>query len=312
MLQCNNAVVASDGDPPQETLGPGHPSGPFFARRPRFVAPFPDGLRWPRHSPVGTRTNMGAQAPGQPLRLAGAAAMTLVADAATRLLPLWRTMVGLARGRRGLRAARRLNDRREAMLDALVARLGWTREHLPATDGWAGTPGLLLTLVDEVEARRPRLVVEFGSGLSTLVLSRALALHAPGARLISFDHEAGFAAMTRRRLAALGLSAEVRHAPLAENPALGVKGQWYDHGPLPDGIDLLLIDGPPAWLKEGARAAAGPAALPQLARGGVVLLDDADRPGERANARAWAAAFPDIAWRRIGRAKGILRGERLG
>ncbi|MFN3287105.1 MAG: class I SAM-dependent methyltransferase, partial [Sphingomonadaceae bacterium] len=183
--------------------------------------------------------------------------MTLLADATTRLLPLWRSAVGLARGRRGLRAARRLNGRREAMLDALVARLGWTRSDLPATDGWAGTPGLLITLVDEVEVRRPRLVVEFGSGLSTLVLARALALHVPEARLLSFDHDAGFAAMTRRRLAALGLSAEVRHAPLADASALGVAGQWYDHGPLPDGIDLLLIDGPPAWLKEGARAAAG-------------------------------------------------------
>lgn len=247
-----------------------------------------------------------------PLRHAAAAAMTLAADVATRLLPLWRATVGLARGRQGLRAAQRLNGRREAMLDALVARLGWMRSNLPATDGWAGSPGLLLTLVDEVEARRPRLVVEFGSGLSTLVLARTLALRVPGARLISFDHEAGFAEITRRRLAALGLSAEVRHAPLASSAAHGVEGRWYDHGPLPRDIDLLLIDGPPAWLKQGARAAAGPAALPLLAPGGVVLLDDADRPGERANAAQWARSFPDIKWSRIGRAKGILRGVRRG
>jgi predicted O-methyltransferase YrrM len=247
-----------------------------------------------------------------PLRHGAAAVMTLVADAASRILPVWRATVGLTRGPRGLRAARRLNGRREAMLDTLVARLGWTRDHLPATDGWAGSPGLLLTLVDEVERARPRLVVEFGSGLSTLVLARALALNAPGARLLSFDHEAGFAEITRRRLAALGLAAEVRHAPLASAAAHGVDGAWYDHGPLPQGIDLLLIDGPPAWLKEGARAAAGPAALPMLAPGGVALLDDADRPGERANAAQWARAFPDIHWTRIGRAKGILRGVRRG
>lgn len=255
---------------------------------------------------------MGEQAAVQPLRLVAAAVMTRIAGAATRLLPLWRATVGIARGPRSLQAARRINGRREAMMGALVARLGWTRAHLPATDGWAGTPGLLLTLVDEVEARRPRLVVEFGSGLSTLVLARALALHVPEARLVSFDHDVGFAGITRRRLAALGLAAEVRHAPLADASALGVEGQWYDHGPLPQGIELLLIDGPPAWLNEGARAAAGPAAFPHLAPGGVVLLDDADRPGERANARAWAAAFPGISWQRIGRAKGILRGIRHG
>jgi predicted O-methyltransferase YrrM len=247
-----------------------------------------------------------------PLRHAAAAAMTLAADILSRAQPLWRATVGLARGPQGLRAARRINGRREAMLDALVARLGWTRDDLPATDGWAGSPGLLLTLVDEVEQAQPRLVVEFGSGLSTLVLARALALHVPGARLLSFDHEAGFAEITRRRLAALGLSADVRHAPLASAAVHGTPGEWYDHGQLPQGIDLLLIDGPPAWLREGARAAAGPAAFPQLAPGGVVLLDDADRPGERANAAQWARDFPDIAWARIGRAKGILRGVRHG
>jgi predicted O-methyltransferase YrrM len=253
---------------------------------------------------------LGERARAQPLRLVAAAAMTLVADAATRLLPLWRAAAGLARGPRGLRAARRLNGRREAMLSALVARLGWARDALPPTEGWAGSAGLLLTLVDEVEARRPRLVVEFGSGLSTLVLARALALHVPGARLLSFDHDAGFAAITRRRLAALGLAAEVRHAPLADAAGHGVAGEWYDHGPLPHGIELLLIDGPPAWLRQGARAAAGPAAFPHLALGGVVLLDDADRQGERANAAQWARAFPGITWARIGRAKGILRGVR--
>jgi predicted O-methyltransferase YrrM len=255
---------------------------------------------------------MDDRALANPLRHSTAALMTLAADAATRVLPLWRAAVGLTRGRKGLRAAQRLNGRSEAMLDGLVARLGWTRDDLPATDGWAGTPGLLLTLVDEVEALRPRLVVEFGSGLSTLVLARALALHAPGARLLSFDHDAGFAQITRRRLAALGLSADVRHAPLASAARFGVDGEWYDHGPLPAGVELLLIDGPPAWAKEGARAAAGPAALPSLAPGGVALLDDADRPGERANAARWTRDFPEVRWTRIRRAKGILRGERRG
>ena len=34
-----------------------------------------------------------------------------------------------------------------------------------------------------------------------------------------------------------------RHAPLKPSPG-GWPGLWYDHGPLPDGIELMLVDGP--------------------------------------------------------------------
>lgn len=256
-----------------------------------------------------SRTIPTARAAPQPRRYALAAALTLASDVATRLLPAWRVAVGLTRGRDGLRAARRAQARREATLDRLVATLGWSRDDLPATDGWAGSPDLLAALARHALAAKPAVVVEFGSGLSTLVLARALQLNG-GGRLVSFDHNEGFAEVTRRRLEALGLEAEVRAVELAPAERWGYAGDWYDTPDLPDAIDFLLIDGPPAWFNAGTRGAAAPAVFPHLAPGATILLDDADRDGERANAQRWAAEYPDIAWTMLPAAKGLLRGVR--
>lgn len=244
-----------------------------------------------------------------PYRHAVAQTLTALSDFAVATLPLWRAAIGLTRGVGGLRAARRLHDRREAKLDRLVARLGWTRADLPKTDGWAGSPDLLDTLARHVLGQRPDTVVEFGSGLSTLVIARALQRNGHGT-LLSFDHNEGFAELTRRRLAERDLVADVRAVELEPSGRWGYPGEWYATPELPAAIDLLVIDGPPAWFNAGTRGAAGPAVFPHLAPGATILLDDADRPGERENARRWKAEFPDIAFTELQSAKGILKGVR--
>lgn len=254
---------------------------------------------------------MSARAAATPYRYALAAAQTRASGLAARLLPLWRAAYGLLRGRAGWRAARRLAARREAILARLVALLGWTAADLPATDGWAGSPELLAELARQVLRQKPAVVVEFGSGLSTLVIARALAMNGSG-RLVSFDHHAGFAEVTRRRLTGLGLAADVRAVDLAPADRWGYPGEWYAAADLPAAIDLLVIDGPPAWFNQGTRGAAGPAVFPHLAPGGVVLLDDADRPGERDNARRWIVEFPEISFALLRRGKGLLRGIKRG
>lgn len=196
-------------------------------------------------------------------------------------------------------------------MERLVARLGWTRDALPIPDGYAGSPDLLWTLADHVLTHRPRVVVEFGSGLSTLVIARALQMNGDGA-LSSYDHHPGFAELTRRRVTALGVAADVRVAELVPAQPHGYPGAWYDAKDVPDAIDLLLIDGPPDWLQGGvgARGAAGPTLFSRLSPGGVVLLDDADRDGERAVADRWRREFPGIGFDTLPAQKGLLRGIR--
>lgn len=205
---------------------------------------------------------------------------------------------------------RSLHGGRLADKHRLLDRLALSYDALPYLGSWKADTGLLTLLVDHIFEHRPRIVVEFGTGASTLVIARALQ-KAGGGRLISFDQHADFIAATREWLAEFGMSADLRAVPLRPSPE-GWPGLWYDHGPLPNGIDLMLIDGPPWSIHPFTRGAAA-SLFDHIAPGGAVMLDDGARPGERIVARHWRKAYPefDFTLDRSG-AKGTLIGRKRG
>ena len=80
-------------------------------------------------------------------------------------------------------------------------------------------------------------------------------------------------------------------APLRAHPASGVG--WYDREALVrlprGGVELLLVDGPPAGTPEleRSRYPALGELRPRLAPGAVVICDDALRPGEQWALERW-------------------------
>lgn len=190
---------------------------------------------------------------------------------------------------------------------ALLERLGLPADALPNLGSWKADVGFLTRIVDHIEAHRPRHVVELGSGASTLIAARALALYG-GGTLVSFDQHGDFVEAVRGWLADHQLSATVEHAPLvpADRPWPGL---WYDLGKLPESIDLLLIDGPPWTIHPLVRGAAD-CLFGRIAPGGTVMLDDAARPGERCVAALWKRGWPDFEWRLVAGIKGTLVGFR--
>lgn len=191
---------------------------------------------------------------------------------------------------------------------ALLKKLDLPDSALPNLGSWKADAGLLTLIADHILAHRPRQVVEFGAGASTLIAARALQLAGSGA-LLSFDQDADFVEQTQHWLSEHGLSADLRAAPLAPSPN-GWPGLWYDHGPLPDSIDLLLIDGPPWTIHPFTRGAAE-ALFDRIAPGGTIILDDGARPGERCVARRWRRAWPQFDFKLIHcGTKGTLIGTR--
>ncbi len=191
---------------------------------------------------------------------------------------------------------------------ALLARLGLDDDALPHLGSWKADVGFLTLIADHIADHRPETVIEFGAGASTLVAARALQMEGAG-RLISFDQHEGFAIATRTWLSDHGLDVDLRAVPLVPSPN-GWPGLWYDHGPLPDRIDLLLLDGPPWTVHPYGRGAAD-SLFDRIPPGGYMMLDDGARPGERVIAHRWRKRWPDFEFRliRFG-TKGTLIGRR--
>jgi predicted O-methyltransferase YrrM len=191
----------------------------------------------------------------------------------------------------------------------LLERLGLPFDALPNLGSWKADTVLLHRIVDTIEQLRPDTVVELGAGASTLVTAKALAING-GGRLVSFDQHGDFVEATRAWLGEHGLSADLRTADLVVPPQ-GWPGLWYDVHHLPERIDLLIIDGPPWSIHPFVRGAAE-SLFDRVPVGGMVLLDDAARPGERIVARRWRKAWPNFSFQldKSG-TKGTLVGVRL-
>jgi predicted O-methyltransferase YrrM len=169
---------------------------------------------------------------------------------------------------------------------------------LPVTRGWAASPDLLAVLVDLVITERPSLVVECGSGASTLWLALAMRRFEIDGRIIALEHDAVFGGSTRDFLARHDVRdlAEVRDAPLESFSLDGETYSWYARRAWEDltGIDLLFVDGPPATTGRQARYPALPLLYGSLSPDAIVVLDDLVVPDMQKVLRLWLDAYMDF------------------
>jgi predicted O-methyltransferase YrrM len=169
---------------------------------------------------------------------------------------------------------------------------------LPATRVWAASPDLLVVLVDLVITARPSLVVECGSGASTLWLALAMRRFGIDGRIVALEHDPAFGAKTRDLLARhdVGDLAEVRDAPLESFSLDGETYSWYARRAWQDlsGIDLLFVDGPPATTGHQARYPALPLLIGSLSPVATAVLDDLIVPDMQKVLGRWLDAYPEF------------------
>ncbi len=160
-----------------------------------------------------------------------------------------------------------------------------------ATSGYSMTFANLHVLMDLLDETEPNTVVEFGSGLSTILVAAWMKRRGRGL-LRSFDHDSRWADKTSRHLAKHGLDrhCQVSCVALSTITVQGHTVDWYD---LPrdvqelSGIDLVIVDGPPSHEQAMARLPALFALEARLADECCVILDDAMRREEAAVAAIW-------------------------
>ena len=186
------------------------------------------------------------------------------------------------------------------------------KKPLPYTRGYRGSPDFLLEIYHCIIENQPRNIVEASSGLSTLVSAYALEkIGDKSAHVYSMEHEQNYADISSSLVSEhdLGSRATVFHAPLINHTINNKHCQWYDFNSasLPEEIDLIIVDGPPRRTQENARYPALPLLFERLKKGGIILLDDANRPAEIATVKRWKEEYPDMTFEKIPLEKGMVK-----
>jgi predicted O-methyltransferase YrrM len=164
------------------------------------------------------------------------------------------------------------------------------RPRLPRMGAWAILPDFADLALSEARGQSAQLVLECGSGASTLVLASFFKTRGSG-YVLSLEHDEEYARSSTERLKAEGLEAFARviYAPLIDIDVGGETWRWYDTTALSDtGFDLAIIDGPPADTQPLARYPFFSILGGRLNDGCVVLLDDANRDDEQRIVQTWS------------------------
>lgn len=189
-------------------------------------------------------------------------------------------------------------------LYAQLESLSWLQRRLaikgqlPPLRGWATSPDVLLRLHAHIMSTRPQVIVEFGSGASTLVIADALRQNG-GGKLISIEHSEHYGAQSLATLQAERLEGwvDLRIGDLEAweddhlNPEDAEKpSRWYPVSLLEsvENVDLLWVDGPPGATCLFSRYPALPALADKLSPAAEVWMDDTIRQEEKDICERWA------------------------
>lgn len=172
--------------------------------------------------------------------------------------------------------------------------------------GWPISSDVALFLIEKVMVEDFDLIVEFGSGTSTVIFARAMELSLKSAKseakkqVVTFEHDVNYLRKTRQALSTQGLSevVDLVHAPLEWKIFDGNEYNYYACENRLSQVEeqlsgrkakiLVLIDGPPARTCDHARYPALPVILDSLSRHELhIVLDDYSRKEEQEIVSSW-------------------------
>lgn len=171
------------------------------------------------------------------------------------------------------------------------------RAPFPRLTSFGATPDFLRMVAELIATKKPGLVLEAGSGISTVVFGYCLE-KIDGGRLVSLEHDREYFEKTKQMLVLHGLEnrVELVYAPLVDNIVGNEIFQWYDIESLDINmpVDLLIVDGPPYWVGAMARYPVVPLFYERFGKDAVVVLDDGYREDEKIIAERWNKEYQDM------------------
>lgn len=165
-------------------------------------------------------------------------------------------------------------------------------------------------MIQEILQRKPKCILEAGSGISTVLAAYCLQ-KLGGGTIVSLEHLTEYACLTRNWLKQHLLSAinvQVLNTPLCEYELKQNIYHWYqlDLTKIPTQIDFLIVDGPPRATGSLARYPILPLLYERLSPSAVIFLDDADRNDEKLILQRWLIEYPQFKSRYYNTQKGAV------
>lgn len=180
-----------------------------------------------------------------------------------------------------------LPDNREQLAAFLLHDLFHGRPFFPFTISSLSLH-TLHSVVSDIVINNRKQILEFGAGISTVVIARALKDQNIQGTLVSVEENEGWLQAVKKSIDQEGLSAYVKfvHAPLKKYSGID-NCMFYDEAVVHSALgsvkfDSVLVDGPSAWNQEtvNSRMPALNVIDGKLAAAFSLFIDNANRPGE--------------------------------
>lgn len=178
------------------------------------------------------------------------------------------------------------------MEDKDLGALALLAEHLPDKYfPWtqnAIKPYSLLAVVNDIVVNQRKTVVEFGMGISTIVLSSIIKENDLDTKLISFEHDTQWIEIVKSY--SPHIESASFHLPVQDKAPYCYDIDMAKEILSGETIDSALVDGPPAynWKRRRSRRGVIEIIKPFLNKERFcVFLDDVNRPSEYKSIRQW-------------------------
>ncbi|PHQ28661.1 O-methyltransferase [Leeuwenhoekiella nanhaiensis] len=171
-------------------------------------------------------------------------------------------------------------------------------EHFIPHTSWTMTPQAIVHALNIIAITKPKAVIEFGSGATTIYIAKLISMENRYVQFYSVESDELWMSQIKELLIQQNLEKYVKfiHAPIVQiesNIAFQNQKKWYDPKIIRkkiesvDHFDFVIVDGPWGATTPYARYSAFPVLKDLTSTSTKWLLDDTDRPEEMQIAEMW-------------------------
>ena len=152
-------------------------------------------------------------------------------------------------------------------------------------------PNTILHIINEIQINNRKNIIEFGSGISTIILAKFIKDNNLNTKIVSIEDNKGWYDYIKSELIKYDLDGIVslNYIPLLEEEGITC---WYNKKNVSEIVlnkkfDLILVDGPSGGLGKKARKPALEVIINSLNESFIIFLDDIRRKDEREIINNW-------------------------